>query len=115
MKNKLGQNIKNFRTMKKMEQIDLAKRLNVSNKTISSWERGRTEPKMGMIEEMCKIFECTKSELLEGYQIPGVDYTLTDEECRILLEYRKADDITRESVRRLLVYSGLAEEFRHEH
>ena len=47
-----------------LSQKELAQMLNVSNKTVSSWEANRTEPKMDMIEKMCDIFHCKKSEFL---------------------------------------------------
>ena len=62
----IAENIRKFREQNGMEQQDLAKLLNLSNKTISSWECGRTEPRMGMIEAMCKIFNCEKTELIDG-------------------------------------------------
>jgi len=61
----IGNNIKRMRKALNMEQSELAEKLNVSNKTISSWECGRTEPKMDMIESMSTIFGIKKSELLE--------------------------------------------------
>ena len=60
----IANNIKRYRMALHMEQAELAERLHISNKTISSWECGRTEPKMGMVEEMCRIFGCTKDELI---------------------------------------------------
>ena len=62
----VGENIKSFRKKNKMMQQELAELLNVSHATVSSWEIGRTEPKMGMIEKMCEIFGCEKSELIDG-------------------------------------------------
>lgn len=62
----IGENIRLLRQAHKMEQRDLADRLHISDKTISSWECGRTEPKMGMIEEMAEIFGISKCEIIEG-------------------------------------------------
>lgn len=62
----IGENIKKFRKEKNMMQEDLAQILNISHATVSSWEVGRTEPKMGMVERLCEIFECEKSELIDG-------------------------------------------------
>jgi len=62
----IGKNIKTMRQSRHITQGELAYKLNVTNKAISSWECGRTEPNMGMIEEMCKIFGCTKTELIDG-------------------------------------------------
>lgn len=62
----IGKNIKQMRESLGMEQQELAEKLNISNKTISSWECGRTEPKMGMIELMCNVFGCEKTVLIDG-------------------------------------------------
>ena len=62
----ISQNIKKYREKFGMEQQDLAAKLNISNKTVSSWECGRTEPRMGMIEAMSEIFGCEKTELIDG-------------------------------------------------
>ena len=64
----LGENIKALRERNSLKQSDLGKLLNVSNKTISSWEKNRTEPNIGMIEAMCKIFKCQKTDIIDGTQ-----------------------------------------------
>ena len=61
----LGGNIRHYRKLRGLDQKTLAEQLNVSNKTISSWESNRTQPKMEMIEELCKVFQCQKSDFLE--------------------------------------------------
>lgn len=74
----IGGNIKKLRLMHGMEQKDLAKLLHVSDKTISSWETNRTQPKMEMIEAMCVVFKCQKSDFLadslEHLQYDGQKY-----------------------------------------
>jgi len=67
----IGATIKHLREQKGMSQKELAERLNLSNKTISSWEKNRTQPHMEFIEEMCKIFQCTKSYFLESDFLPN--------------------------------------------
>ena len=62
----LGQNIKYYRKKCNLLQSELADKLQVSNKTISSWEIDRTEPNMEMVEKMCNVFNCTRSELVLG-------------------------------------------------
>ncbi len=47
-----------------MTQAELAERLGISNKTISSWEVNRTEPSMVDVEKMANIFGCTKSAII---------------------------------------------------
>lgn len=62
----IGKNIKTLRNQRNMTQGELADKLNVTNKAVSSWENDRTEPNMGMIEQMCRVFQCTKTELIDG-------------------------------------------------
>lgn len=78
----ISDNIKRLRLKADMEQLELADKLGVSNKTISSWECGRTEPRMGMIEKMCGILNCTKSDLLD--EQPTVIMGNSDSMNRIL-------------------------------
>lgn len=65
----IGKNIKMIRTHVGMDQKELADRLQVSNKTVSSWECERTNPKMGNIERMSQIFNCSKTDLLDGVDL----------------------------------------------
>ena len=62
----IGKNIEIMRKRNKLTQSDLAAKLDVSNKTISSWETNRTEPNIGMIESMCHVFNCKKSDIIDG-------------------------------------------------
>lgn len=69
----IAKNIRILREMHDMEQQDLAEKLNISNKTISSWECGRTEPRMGMIEAMCEVFGCKKTDIIDGVNPNATD------------------------------------------
>lgn len=65
----LGTQIKMYRIKNGLSQDELGEKLiwnneKISGKTISSWEVDRTEPKIGLIEQLCKIFECQKTDLL---------------------------------------------------
>lgn len=106
---KIGKNIKAIRVSQKMEQKELANRLHISNKTISSWECDRTEPNIGMFEKIAEALNVTKTELLDGKRnindsivfadakgskkknnvivVEGLE-ALTDEESRLLQMFR---------------------------
>lgn len=56
----LADRIKKLRELNKLTQDELGKKLNVSGKTVSSWENSRSEPKMSMIENMVILFNCKK-------------------------------------------------------
>jgi transcriptional regulator with XRE-family HTH domain len=63
----IGDRIKEFRKRNNLDQQQLAELLNVSAKTVSSWEVNRTQPKMEFIVAMCKIFKCRKTDFLDDY------------------------------------------------
>ena len=49
-----------------MTQKDLAERLNVSDKTVSRWERDDGAPDLAAIPAIAEIFGVTCDELLRG-------------------------------------------------
>lgn len=59
-----GKVLKELREEKGLKQKDLAVILNVSDKAISSWELGRTEPSMEIIVAIAKFFGVTTDYLL---------------------------------------------------
>ena len=89
----IGENIKAMRKKHGMEQSDLGERLHVSNKTISSWECGRTEPKMGMIEAMCDVFGCEKSVLIDGVEQSSQEHLLKYAELLKSLSDEQQDSV----------------------
>lgn len=60
----IGKRIKELRDERGLTQTELADLLGVSQKTISSWEVDRTEPKMGMIEKVCAVLNCKKTDII---------------------------------------------------
>ena len=60
----IGDNIKRIRELRGLKQSELAEILNISDKTVSSWEINRTEPKMGMIERICQALNCKKTDII---------------------------------------------------
>lgn len=55
--------LKDIRTKNGMSQDDLAELLNVSQKTVSSWEIGRTSPKPHQMQHISDIFDKPKEEI----------------------------------------------------
>ena len=82
----VGDNIKKFRLEKGMTQAQLADKLNVSEKTISSWEVNRTEPNMGNIEALSQTLGCRKSDLI------GEPTSLSPQEYSLIKKYRFLDE-----------------------
>lgn len=61
-----GNRISKLRQSKNITQKELATKLYVTDKTISSWESNRTEPSLEMIIKLSEILECSYSYLLYG-------------------------------------------------
>lgn len=60
----IGENIKKWRECRNLKQSELAELLGVSDKTVSSWEINRTEPKMGMVEKISAALRCKKTDII---------------------------------------------------
>lgn len=102
----LGNNIKSYRIANGMLQEQLAKAIGVSKQTISSWETDRTEPNIGAIETMSRIFGCSKLDLIGKDYITAHDIKIENKEETLLIEnFRTADETTKDIIRRLLAYA----------
>ena len=67
MKSGIGTTIKMLRENKNISQEELGNVLGVSDKTISSWEINRTEPKMGIVQLLADYFGVSTDYLIKGY------------------------------------------------
>ncbi len=62
----IGKFIAEKRKAKNLTQAQLAERLNISNKTISKWETGKSMPDYSIMESLCNELDISISELLNG-------------------------------------------------
>ena len=56
--------LKELRLERKLSQADLAKELNVSQRSISSWETGFRQPDFETLKRIAKFFDVTADYLL---------------------------------------------------
>lgn len=66
---KIGLFIAKCRREKNMTQEDLAEKLDVSNKSISRWENGKTMMDISLFEPLCNELDISIIELLNGERI----------------------------------------------
>ena len=66
---KIGRFIAECRKQKKLTQMQLAEKLNITDKAISKWERGIAMPDCSIMLEVCDILEISVNELLSGEKI----------------------------------------------
>lgn len=61
----LKDNLKNLRKAVGLSQTQLADMLNVSNRTVSHWEHGISEPSLSQLKELKVILRAEYDDLLE--------------------------------------------------
>lgn len=75
---KMNDRLRTIRIEKGFTQEELAKKMNVSQKTISSWETGRTSPKFEESRRLCELYGCTLEYLTGTKQHDCNDITIDD-------------------------------------
>ena len=78
----IGKFISALRKANGMTQKDLAEQLNVSDKTVSRWERDEGAPDLAMIPVIAEIFGVTCDELLRGERKSPTERKLMSEQER---------------------------------
>ena len=66
---KTGKYIQKLRQEKNLTQNDLAKKLFISDKAISKWERGLCAPDISLLEKLAEILDTSVIELLRGERL----------------------------------------------
>lgn len=77
--NKTGKFIALIRKEKGLTQRELAEKLNLSEKTISKWERGVGFPDVSLILPLCKCLEIDANELMTGERLQDKQYRINAE------------------------------------
>ena len=94
---KIGKFISECRKKNNLTQMQLAEKLNITDRAISKWENGKAMPDSGLMIDLCKELKINVNELLSGEMIEMKDYDKKAEE--LLLEMHKQKE---QSDRRLL-------------
>ena len=63
--------VRRYRTLRKIEQKELARQLNITPNSVSNWECGRSRPDVSLLPELCRVLEITPFELM-GMHNPAV-------------------------------------------
>ncbi len=69
IKNNVAKNITELRILNNMTQLELAEKLNYSDKTVSKWERGESSPDISVLVEIADIFNVTLDYLVRSENI----------------------------------------------
>ena len=89
----IGQFIAQCRREKELTQTQLAEKLNITDRAISKWERGKSMPDSSIMLELCGILGITVNELLSGEKVnmENVD-TFQKKADENLIELKKKDE-----------------------
>jgi len=68
-----GAVIKELREKHQFTQAELAKKLNISDKTVSKWETAKGYPDISLLEPIAKIFGISVTELISGNAVNNVN------------------------------------------
>ncbi|AUJ88411.1 XRE family transcriptional regulator [Paenibacillus polymyxa] len=97
----ISNNIKKLRTRFDLTQQELAEIAGVTNKAVSAWESGLSEPRMGAIEKMARHFKIKKSNIIEDGGIERIGL----EEPSTIAAHFEGEDYTEEEMREILEYA----------
>lgn len=84
---KIGKFISECRKSKNLTQMQLAEKLNITDRAVSKWETGRAMPDSSIMLELCDILSISVNELLSGERASMEN--INDKNQKLLLEMAK--------------------------
>lgn len=78
----LAENIRKFRTDADLTQAKLADLVGVTRATVTQWETGWSQPRMGAVEKLSEVLGVSMSELVDDSNIKRVPGAITPTEPR---------------------------------
>lgn len=78
----LAENIRKFRTDADLTQAKLADLVGVTRATVTQWETGWSQPRMGAVEKLSEVLGVSMSELVDGSNFKRVPGAITPPEPR---------------------------------
>ena len=85
---KIGKFIATSRKQKGLTQTELADRLNITDRAVSKWERGKGCPDISLLEDLSKVLDVSIIELLKGEKTNKIQ-KLEKEELIYSMNYAK--------------------------
>ena len=85
----IGKFISACRKEKGLTQMQLAEKLNITNRAVSKWETGKSVPDVSLMLDLCNILGITVNELLSGERIAMESYQKKAEENLMELQSKK--------------------------
>jgi transcriptional regulator with XRE-family HTH domain len=101
---KFADNLKRLRKRRNISQEQLAEKVGVSRQSVSKWETSEAYPEMNNILELCKIFKCNISDLVNDKM---VDIDSLDEEVKMsVVKFKKEKQNQMKGISKILLLVG---------
>ena len=102
---KIGKFIAQRRKEENLTQMQLAEKLNITDRAISKWERGKGLPDASIMLELCRILGITVNDLLSGEVVIMDNYT--EEMEKNLLEMTRQKQAADKQLLQLEIITGV--------
>ncbi len=102
---KIGKFIAERRKAIDLTQMQLAEKLNITDRAISKWETGRCMPDTSIMLDLCRILKISVNDLLSGEVVTMEHYNEKSEQN--LLEMAKQKEITDKQMLSLEIVIGI--------
>ena len=102
---KIGKFISDCRKAQGLTQMQLAEKLNITDRAISKWERGLAMPDSSIMLELCDILKITVNDLLNGEVVSMENYDKNME--KTLIELVKQKEETDRRLLRMEIVLGI--------
>ena len=101
---KIGKFISECRKKNNLTQVQLAEKLNITDRAVSKWENGKSMPDSSIMLDLCNELKISVNELLSGEVIDMNNYNEKAEEN--LLEMKKQKEETDKQMLKLEIIIG---------
>lgn len=88
---KIGRFIAECRKKKNLTQMQLAEKLNITDRAVSKWETGKAMPDSSIMLELCDVLNITVNDLLNGEVITMDNYKEKSEKLLLDMTKQKED------------------------
>ncbi len=88
---KIGKFIATLRKENNLTQMQLAEALNITDRAVSKWERGKSLPDVSVMLDLCQILHIEVSELLNGERIMKENYNEKQQELLLQMAKQKQE------------------------
>ena len=93
---KIGKFIAESRKKNNLTQMQLAEKLNITDRAISKWENGKGMPDSSIMLDLCNELKISVNELLSGEMIEMKEYNEKTE--KLLLEMAKKEELQNKKI-----------------